>query len=210
MLNYYEEQIQLVRKAALLLQAAGKFFRDLAEMNDLQQWAGIDPVDEREQEFLSMVAATLEVPVSARHAQVLSKFQKAMKKQDVGREVIASIQEAPLFTVRYDIFTTAGDHQITLPWEVYEWPDGFVRLDDLDLLERDHAYCCQMCDGEREVDPREARVPGYYTGWLICNYFIVLTSIDRQSFLKLARFKESSSDDLTRVVLCATLRPWEI
>ena len=210
MLNYYEDQIRFVRNTAYLLQTAGELFRDSALMDDLQLWSGIVPVNEYERELLSIVAATLEDPVSARHAEFLSTLYKQAKKQDTQREVVAKIQKAPLITVRYEIFTASGYHRITLPWKVYEWPDGFISLDDLDLLECDQTYCCEMCDGEREADPRESHVPGFYTGWMINHCFIALARIDRQSFLKLDRFQKSSSDELTRVAFCATLRPWEI
>lgn len=210
LLNCYEEQIRFVRKAASFLQAAGELFQDSALMDDFQQWSGIFPDDERERDYLSIVAATLENPVSARHAEFLSKIYKQAKKQDVEREVFAEIQMASLITVRYEIFTASGYHRITLPWKVYEWPDGFISLDDQDLLECDQTYCCEMCNGERVVDPRESHVPGFYTGWMIKHCFIALARIDRQSFLKLDRFQESSSDELTRVALCATLRPWEM
>ena len=204
-----EDKLTLIKASSDLMTSAGEYFTPEHVFSDFVDWTGIYPADEREKHMMSIVAATLELPISTGCEQSILQFEKTIKKQSVKRETLYQFRENPLEPVQYNVFHDCGVHQILFPWGTGIDSRGFYSFHEKTLVESDDWYCCPMCDGYRTPDSIEYEVPGYYIGWRVFQYFIAFSRIDKKTYLNLSTYQGLSNDELSRTSLRAALAPWE-
>lgn len=204
-----QNRLAIVNQASDFLRSAKAYFESEKMISDIVEWSGIYPSDVSERELLSVVAATLELPISATHERAMGKLRKETKKVETDRNVFHEFQRSPLVSVQYEVFHCDGSHQMQLSCEEFVSTSGFYSFHEQYLVESD-CYCCEMCDGERIPDERESEIPGYYVGWMISRFFVAFSTIDKQTFKKLGSYQGVSHDELTKTSLRAAMVPWEL